>query len=93
MSVTSNELRRAIQSQPFRPFRIRFGSGDALDVPHPEFIAISPSGRTAVVFGQNGSFEEGDGTSVVDVLLIERLEFPPVAGNGAGRRNGGFDPS
>jgi hypothetical protein len=80
--MTSNELRQSIQTRPFKPFRPRFGSGDALDVPHPDFIAMSPSGRTAVIFGQNGDFDQGDGASVVDVLLIERIEFPPPRGNG-----------
>lgn len=42
---------------------------------HPELIHLSPSGRTAIVWTEVGSFEEGDRSQIVDVLLIESIEF------------------
>jgi hypothetical protein len=80
--MTRDELRSVILASPFRPFRLRFSSGAHLDVPHPEFIAMSPGGRTAVVFTAPGSWETGSPFCIVDLLLVESVEFPR-------RRNGG----
>ena len=44
--------------------------GRALEVPHPDFMARSKSGRTAIIFRP-----EGEGWSVVDLLLMSELEF------------------
>jgi len=84
--MTAKELRDAIKAEPFLPFRLRFGSGQTVKVPHPEFIALSPSGRTAVIFTEKGSFEAGSHMQIVDVLLIEAIEFLSGRGNGQGRR-------
>lgn len=46
--MTSSELNKAIQAQPFKAFRVHMGGGRALDVPHREFISVSPNGRIAV---------------------------------------------
>ena len=67
--MTTTELRDAIRSQPFRPFVIRTASGDDVEVPHPEFVAFSRTGRTISVALPTGGF------AILDLLLIESLRF------------------
>ena len=69
-----DELKAIHLAQPFRPFIIHLGDGRSLLVKHPNFLARSPEGRTAIVFGEAGSFE------VVDVMLATSVELP--TGNG-----------
>lgn len=38
--MTSQEVLNYLQSQPFRPFRIRMSSGRAFDVRHPEMVRV-----------------------------------------------------
>jgi hypothetical protein len=39
------EFNRAV---PFKPYEIRMMSGESFDVPHPDFISISPKGSFVV---------------------------------------------
>ena len=75
--MTTEGLRKLHKAEPFRPFVIRLGDGQALPVRHPEFLAYSPNSRIATVYAEDGSFE------LVDLLLITGLE---VGRNG--RRRG-----
>lgn len=83
------ELRNALGASPFRPFRIHFGSGRTIDVRHPEFAVIGPTGRTAVIYDvpKTPSQEQGDSFQVIDVMLVEALEFiQDKSGNGAKKK-------
>jgi hypothetical protein len=62
-AVTIDEIRKLYQAAPFKPFEIVLTNGRHARVDHPEFMALSPSGRTVVVF-------EADGHLTVDVPLI-----------------------
>jgi hypothetical protein len=85
--MNTQELKSTIESQPFQPFRIHFGSGRSLDVPHREFVSISPSGRTAIVY--TSVSEQGDAFQIVDVMLIESIEFlKPKGGASEKGKNG-----
>jgi hypothetical protein len=79
--MTSTELRNAVRAQPFKPFIIHMGGGRNLLVDHPEIAAIDPNGRTAIIFKRDGGWE------VVDILMIQSLEFSPRRDNRGG--NGG----
>jgi hypothetical protein len=46
--------------------------GRVFPVPHPDFVAVSPTGRTVIVFQPDDSY------SVVDLLLMSELEVPPT---------------
>jgi hypothetical protein len=69
--MTVEQLRNMHQAQPFTPFIIHLADGKQLAVPHREFLSYSPSGRTVIVHG------EGETWSVVDLLLVTRLEADP----------------
>lgn len=69
--MTVQELRNALKAEPFQQFNIRMADGRAFLVSHPEFVAISPSGRTTVVYQQD------DSSSRLDLLLMTEIEWLP----------------
>ena len=75
--MTSRELRDALAAEPFIPFRLRFGSGKVLPITNPSLVAVSETGRTAFAYKP-----KSDGFDVIDILLVESMEF---GGNGHGR--------
>lgn len=70
--MTNNQLRQVHDARPFRPFVFHRADGRELAVKHPEFLARSPSGRTAILYGHDDGFEE------IDLLMVATIE----AGNG-----------
>jgi hypothetical protein len=56
-----------LYQQPFRPFTIRMADGRAFEVTHRDFVAMSPTGRTVIVYQDNENF------SVLDLLLMSDL--------------------
>ena len=69
--VTIEQLRTTLGTKPFQPFTIRMADGRNCVIPHPDFLSMSPVGRTAVVFHGDGS------ASIVDLLLMTELELSP----------------
>ena len=56
---------------PFKPFKIHLPGSKKIRVPHPDFVSVAPSGRTAMVYGPK------DEVYTVDVFLITALETEP----------------
>ena len=69
--MTATRIRDLMHAVPFKPFKIHLPGSKKIRVPHPDFITVSPSGRTAIVFGPK------DETYDVDVFLITALEVEP----------------
>jgi len=67
------KMRELYRAQPFRPFGIRLPGERMIAVQHPEYLAISPNGRTAVAYQPDGSL------NIVDVMLVTDLEVKPGA--------------
>jgi len=67
--VTIEQMRKAYEARPFKPFTLRTGGGREYHVPHPEFMLITPPGRTIIVVDQDGAAE------LIDLLLVESLHF------------------
>lgn len=65
--MTSDQIREALRSEPFRPFELRTTGGRSYVVRHPETLLLSPSGRTLAFADSDDSFV------VIDVLMIESL--------------------
>jgi hypothetical protein len=55
-------------------------NGKSADVPHPDFINLSPTGRILIVSRADDSFE------LIDTLLVTSLETLPKNGAKARRR-------
>ena len=65
MVLTSmREFNRAV---PFRPYKIRMVSGESFEVPHPDFISISPKGSFVVLI------DEHECPHHLSTLLIESV--------------------
>lgn len=78
--MTSDKLREVLRTEPFHPFIIHLADGRQLEVMHPELVALSPSGRTAVVFTAD------DASHYIDLLLVTELEVKPERGRDSRRR-------
>jgi hypothetical protein len=76
--VTIERIREAHQARPFKPFTLRTGGGREYSVRHPEFMAMTPGGRTVIVTHNEESVE------MIDLLLVESLHF-----NGHGKNRPG----
>jgi hypothetical protein len=74
--MTSEQLKATIRQQPFRPFAMRMVDGRSFTVSHPDWVMVSPTGRTAIVF------EKDDSYSVVDLMLMSELEVPAAKNAG-----------
>jgi hypothetical protein len=64
--MTTEQLRKMHQARPFESFDIHIADGRSLPVEHPEFLALSPAGRTISVGLSDGTFE------IVDLLLVPK---------------------
>jgi hypothetical protein len=68
-TMTVEKIRTAWKERPFRPFVLHLADGRQVPVRHPEFMLISPLGRTIVV-------EQPDDTmNIVDVFLVTDIEY------------------
>jgi hypothetical protein len=68
--MTTEQFRSTLHLQPFRSFTIRMADGRAFEITHPDFVALSPTGRTVIVFQPDDSY------SVLDLLLMTELSIP-----------------
>jgi hypothetical protein len=62
------EIRRLLSARPFVPFTIHPADGVELHVPTVDHAAVSPNGRTVVVFFDDGTAQ------FLFPLLIARVE-------------------
>ena len=77
--MRTENLQEVIHAAPFRPFAFCLADGTRVDVPHPDFIAHPPGGRTAVVVGQDERLH------IIDVMLVDKIEIGPPAAAGVVR--------
>lgn len=77
--MQAKELQSIYRAQPFREFVMHLADGRSIRVPHPELMALSPTGRNAVVYTKDGAFE------IIDVMLVTSIEVPDGQ---TGRRRG-----
>ncbi len=71
--ATGNQVREAVRAQPFVPFIIHLADGRTFDVPHPEFVAVSPNGRELLFVADD------QGIHQFDMLLVAEIEIPAPA--------------
>lgn len=74
--MTVEQLREVHRKQPFQPFTLHLADGRKIHVPHPEFLAMFPSGRAVIVTHADESHD------VIDLLLVTSLHVQ----NGKARR-------
>jgi hypothetical protein len=76
LAMRMDEVRKRYFAAPFRPFDIVLTNGRSVAVEHPEFMALSPKGRSVTVY-------EDDGALTIDVPPIVALK---ERANGARKR-------
>jgi hypothetical protein len=62
-------IRQAVSSRPFIPFKIHLADGRTLAVQSPEFIYLFPFGRMILVVEPSGQWHH------IDTLLATGLEY------------------
>ena len=78
--MTKEQIRSLYNAVPFEAFRVHMANGRSVDVPHPDFMHLSPTGRRLIVDKPNDSFE------VIDILLVTSVETFPKNGAKSRRR-------
>jgi hypothetical protein len=53
-------VKSLVGARPFKPFKLVLPSDRALEVPHPEFMSISPTGVSAIVWHRDGGIDHVD---------------------------------
>jgi hypothetical protein len=67
--VAIESIRQFNRAVPFLPYEIHMASGERYDVPHPDFISISPRGSFVVVI------DAKERPHHLNALLIERASL------------------
>jgi hypothetical protein len=80
--MTIDQIRKAHQARPFQPFRIHLADSRAIDVTHPELLAVNEPGRTIIIVTGDESLYE-----VVDLLLVTSVEVFNGRTKSARRKN------
>ena len=71
--MTIQQLRAAYRATPFRQFTLHMADGRSFHVPHPDFLSMSPTGRTVIIY------QEGEEFSILDLLLMTEIEMTQTA--------------
>jgi hypothetical protein len=72
--MTIEQLRNVYNAQPFKPFVLHLADGRSVAVPHRDFMATAPNGRTMVVMEA-----PDDRMHIIDLLLVTDIEIKPLA--------------
>lgn len=67
--MTLEEVTKAVHAVPFVPFVLYLADGSSVQVPHPDFISLPPTGRTVAIYQ-----EKERAHAIVDLLLATKLE-------------------
>ena len=65
--MTTEAIRTAVQSRPFRPFSVRLANGSEIDIQSQDYVALHPDGKTFIIFEPNGGYR------IVDIPLVTDL--------------------
>lgn len=71
--MTADQIKKALEQVPFRPFIMHLPNGRTARVPHRDFASLHPNGRTVVIHDKSG------GSRIFDTLLVTELEFTQEA--------------
>ena len=76
--MTPQEILSYLQTQPFRPFRIRMNSGRTFDIRHPEMVRVGR--RDLLIFTFLSDIPNvHDRWESISLLLIEALSYPEAS--------------
>ena len=64
--MSPDSIRKLIHKTPFEPLEFHLADGRTLEAPHPDFIAMTKSGRTLIVTDA----QQDENWEMVDVFLV-----------------------
>lgn len=64
-------LRAAHKAVPFQPFTLEMADGRAFSGPHPDFLSLSPTGRTVILSQEDENFR------ILGLLRMTAIEITP----------------
>ncbi len=67
--MTAEQVRKARERAPFRPFTIHLSDQRRFEIPHPDFVWVMPGGRTIGIADAHGAAEIVDLIHVTSVKL------------------------
>ena len=65
--MTTEAIKTAVQSRPFRPFIVSLANGLQIPIQSQEHVAVHPDGKTFIVFEPDGGYR------IVDIPLVTDL--------------------
>lgn len=65
--MTTEAIKTAVQSRPFRAFTVRLANGLQFQIQSQEHVAVHPDGKTFIIFEPNGGYR------IVDIPLVTDL--------------------
>ena len=76
--MTSQEVLNYVQTQPFRPFRIRMNSGGTFDIHHPEMVRVGRRDVLVFTFVSDTPevYDRWENLSLILIESIAYLEIP-----------------
>lgn len=72
--MTIQQLRAAHRAAPFRPFTVYMADGRSFHVPLPDFLFMSPTGRTVIICQEDDEFSILDLLPMTEIQMVERTE-------------------
>ncbi|NLE58931.1 MAG: hypothetical protein GX616_11255 [Planctomycetes bacterium] len=67
--MTIEQLNEVYRARPFKPFALELADGNWVEVPRPEFLMPSRTGRTVAVALEN------DAIKIIDLLLVTAIHI------------------
>jgi predicted RNA binding protein YcfA (HicA-like mRNA interferase family) len=80
LTMRAEEIEEHLQAQPFKSFRLHLTDGKSFDVPHPEFVLLTPHKLIIGMYERRGShriFEHIEHVSLLHVVRVEELQATP----------------
>ncbi len=81
--MTQEDLRKYVNAQPFRPFRLFLADGNSLGISHPDAIAVASRTAVVIVPGKNGDSDTMAELAIRHITKLERDEPAATGDNGA----------
>ena len=67
--MTAEQIKKAREKAPFKPFTIFLSDQRRFDIPHPDFVWVMPGGRTI------GIADEGGAAEIVDLVHVTSVKL------------------
>jgi hypothetical protein len=78
--MTTEKIKELYQARPFKAFTLYLADGSIVPVKSPEFMWMTPGGRTMFVS------QGGEATDIIDILMVTKVSVANGASQPRRRR-------